>query len=51
MATSRSIRLPRRGVLGIPLLLTASALATTARPAKASAAGKIECLADLLGAS
>lgn len=51
MATARSTRLPRRGVLGIPLLLTASALATTVRPAKADAARKVECLADLLGAS
>ncbi|MEU5940555.1 hypothetical protein ABZ807_15495 [Micromonospora sp. NPDC047548] len=51
MATSRSIRLRRRGVLGIPALLTAAALTTAVRPAPADAAPKVECLADLLGPS
>ncbi|MEV0804934.1 hypothetical protein [Micromonospora sp. NPDC050200] len=51
MATTRSIRLRRRALLGIPALVTASALATTVRPAPADAAPKIECLADLLGRS
>ncbi|GAB3954862.1 hypothetical protein [Micromonospora vulcania] len=50
MATSRSIRLRRRGLLGIPALV-AAALTVAVRPAPASAAPKVECLADLLGES
>ncbi|MET8263904.1 hypothetical protein ACFYP0_06655 [Micromonospora arida] len=45
MARTPSIRLRRRGVLGIPALVVA---AVVARPASASAAPKAECLADLL---
>ncbi|MET8088609.1 hypothetical protein [Micromonospora sp. NPDC005220] len=47
MTRSPSIRLRRRGVLGIPALM-AAALTVVARPAAASAAPKAECLADLL---
>lgn len=47
MTRSPSIRLRRRGVLGIPALAVA-ALTVVARPASASAAPKAECLADLL---
>ncbi|MBM0276762.1 hypothetical protein [Micromonospora tarensis] len=47
MARTPSIRLRRRGVLGIPALVVA-ALTVVARPAAASAAPKAECLADLL---
>ncbi|MEU4527878.1 hypothetical protein AB0F49_06575 [Micromonospora ureilytica] len=47
MARTPSIRLPRRGVLGIPALVVA-ALTVVTRPAAASAAPKAECLADLL---
>nr|WP_201749094.1 hypothetical protein [Micromonospora acroterricola] len=50
MATSRSIRLRRRGMLAIPALV-AAALTTVVRPTPASAAPKAECLADLLGGS
>ncbi|SCG54106.1 hypothetical protein [Micromonospora halophytica] len=51
MATPRPVRLRRRGVLGIPALVTAAALAVAVKPAPAAAAPKVECLADLLGAS
>ncbi|MEU7588566.1 hypothetical protein AB0A95_20005 [Micromonospora sp. NPDC049230] len=47
MARSPSIRLRRRGVLGIPALV-AAALTVVARPTPANAAPKAECLADLL---
>ncbi|WP_199562329.1 hypothetical protein [Micromonospora deserti] len=47
MAMSRSIRLRRRGLLGIPALV-AAALTVAARPGAATAAPKAECLADLL---
>ncbi|WP_433130015.1 hypothetical protein ACQPWW_06215 [Micromonospora sp. CA-240977] len=47
MTRSPSIRLRRRGVLGIPALV-AAALTVVARPAPASAAPKVECLADLI---
>lgn len=47
MARSPSIRLRRRGVLGIPALV-AAALTVVARPTPAVAAPKAECLADLL---
>ncbi|MET8255719.1 hypothetical protein [Micromonospora sp. NPDC005197] len=47
MARSPSVRLRRRGVLGIPALV-AAALTVVVRPAPASAAPKAECLADLL---
>ncbi|MFG1913889.1 hypothetical protein [Micromonospora sp. NPDC048898] len=47
MARSTSIRLRRRGVLGIPALV-AAALTVVARPAPANAAPEAECLADLL---
>lgn len=63
MARSPSIRLRRRGVLGIPALV-AAALTVVARPSSASAAPpsedsaappssvsaapRVECLADLL---
>ncbi|MET7666709.1 hypothetical protein [Micromonospora luteifusca] len=47
MARAPSIRLRRRGVLGIPALV-AAALTVVARPARASASPKAECLADLL---
>ncbi|MEU0550557.1 hypothetical protein [Micromonospora sp. NPDC005979] len=51
MARPPSIRLRRRGVLGIPALV-AAALIVVVRPAPASAAPKApECLADLLGES
>ncbi|MEH1165443.1 hypothetical protein V6V47_08660 [Micromonospora sp. CPCC 205539] len=50
MATSRSIRLRRRGLLGIPAMV-AAALTIVVRPAPAAAAPKPECLADLLGES
>ncbi|MFF5177705.1 hypothetical protein ACFY2Q_06720 [Micromonospora sp. NPDC000316] len=50
MARTPSIRLRRRGVLGIPALV-AAALTVVARPTPASAAPKAECLADLLGDS
>ncbi|MFI6824242.1 hypothetical protein ACIBJE_25365 [Micromonospora sp. NPDC050187] len=53
MATSRSIRLRRRGLLGIPALVVAASAAVAAAPASASAAPtratkRVECLADLL---
>ncbi|MEV4483166.1 hypothetical protein AB0K04_20620 [Micromonospora coxensis] len=51
MATPRPVRLRRRGVLGIPALVTAATLTVAVTPAPASAAPKVECLADLLGAS
>lgn len=55
MVTSRSIRLRRRGVLGIPALVAAAVTAVAVRPAAAGAAPlaapKPECLADLLGES
>jgi hypothetical protein len=47
MTRSPSIRLRRRGVLGIPALV-AAALTVVARPTRASAAPKAECLADLI---
>ncbi|GLZ57707.1 MULTISPECIES: hypothetical protein [Micromonospora] len=47
MTRSPSVRLRRRGVLGIPALVVA-ALTVVARPAPANAAPKAECLADLL---
>ena len=54
MPTPRTVRLRRRGLLGVPALVTA-ALAVTVRPAAATAAPpaapKAECLADLLGES
>jgi hypothetical protein len=54
MPTPRTVRLRRRGLLGIPALVTA-ALAVVSRPAGAAAAPatapKPECLADLLGES
>ncbi|MER7889356.1 hypothetical protein AB0C04_27160 [Micromonospora sp. NPDC048909] len=51
MATSRSVRLRRRGLLGIPALVAAALTAVAVRPAPAAAAPKPECLADLLGGS
>ncbi|MBF5029823.1 MULTISPECIES: hypothetical protein [unclassified Micromonospora] len=48
MSTSRSPRLRRRGLLGVPALV-AAALAVAVRPGTAHAAPKAECLADLLG--
>ncbi|WP_198041368.1 hypothetical protein [Micromonospora chokoriensis] len=48
MARSPSVRLRRRGVLGIPALVAAALTTLAARPAPASAAPKAECLADLL---
>jgi hypothetical protein len=48
MARSPSIRLRRRGVLGIPALVAAALTTVVVRPAPASAAPKAECLADLL---
>ncbi|MGC4892388.1 hypothetical protein [Micromonospora sp. DT31] len=51
MPTSRSPRLRRRGLLGVPAL-AAAALTVAARPGAAVAAPvaapKAECLADLL---
>ncbi|SCL23339.1 hypothetical protein GA0074692_1561 [Micromonospora pallida] len=53
MATSRTPRLRRRGLLGIPAIVVAAS-AAAAVPAPASAAPattrakRIECLADLL---
>ncbi|SCG34080.1 hypothetical protein [Micromonospora humi] len=47
MPTSRSVRLRRRGLLGLPALV-AAALAVAVRPTPAAAAPKVECLADLL---
>ncbi|MEV4120557.1 hypothetical protein [Micromonospora sp. NPDC049645] len=47
MTRSPSIRLRRRGVLGIPALV-AAALTVVARPTPAGAAPKAECLADLI---
>lgn len=47
MATSRSIPLRRRGLLGIPALLVA-AFTVVAKPAPARAAKRVECLADLI---
>ncbi|MFG2051364.1 hypothetical protein ACGFIW_28525 [Micromonospora sp. NPDC048935] len=47
MARTSSVRLRRRGVLGIPALV-AAALTVVTRPAPASAAPKAECLADLI---
>ncbi|MEV4808424.1 hypothetical protein [Micromonospora avicenniae] len=61
MVTSRSLRLRRRGLLGIPALVAAALTAAVARPGAAAAAPtvapapavgaapKAECLADLLG--
>ncbi|WBB70672.1 hypothetical protein [Micromonospora sp. WMMD812] len=51
MATSRSVRLRRRGLLGIPALVAAALTAAAVRPAPAAAAPKAECLADLLAGS
>ncbi|MDO3700887.1 hypothetical protein Q3W71_04240 [Micromonospora sp. C28SCA-DRY-2] len=55
MVTSRSVRLRRRGLLGIPALVAGALTAVAVRPAAASAAPlaapKPECLADLLGES
>ncbi|MEV4213813.1 hypothetical protein [Micromonospora sp. NPDC049662] len=48
MARPPSIRLRRRGVLGIPALVAAALTTLAVRPAPASAAPKAECLADLL---
>ncbi|MFD2765455.1 hypothetical protein [Micromonospora eburnea] len=50
MPTPRSVRLRRRGLLGVPALV-AAALTVAARPGAAAAAPKAECLADLLGES
>ncbi|WP_176722812.1 MULTISPECIES: hypothetical protein [Micromonospora] len=47
MPTSRSPRLRRRGLLGVPAL-AAAALVVAVRPGTAHAAPKVECLADLL---
>ncbi|MEV4199474.1 hypothetical protein [Micromonospora globbae] len=54
MATSRPLRLRRRGLLGVPALVAAAVTGATLRPAPAAAAPaddapKAECLADLLG--
>ncbi|MGK5738632.1 hypothetical protein [Micromonospora sp. URMC 103] len=55
MATSRSVRLRRRGLLGVPALVAAALTGAAVRPAPAAAAApapaapKPECLADLLG--
>ncbi|MEV1330841.1 hypothetical protein AB0J20_14835 [Micromonospora costi] len=56
MATSRSVRLRRRGLLGVPALVAAALTAAALRPAPAAAAAPAapaarepECLADLLG--
>ncbi|MFC0508313.1 hypothetical protein [Micromonospora costi] len=55
MATSRSVRLRRRGLLGVPALVAAALTAAAVRPAPAAAAPAApaarepECLADLLG--
>ncbi|MCG5469629.1 hypothetical protein LADH09A_003547 [Micromonospora sp. LAH09] len=55
MTRSPSIRLRRRGVLGIPALVavaltvvTRPSSASAAPPSEASAAPKAECLADLI---
>ncbi|NJP32104.1 hypothetical protein [Micromonospora thermarum] len=49
MAPARPVRLRRRGLLGVPALVAAAAVAVAARPAPAVAAPKkLECLADLL---
>lgn len=50
MATSRSIRLRRRSLFGISALV-AAAFTVTARPPAASAAKRVECLADLIEGS
>ncbi|WDZ83352.1 hypothetical protein [Micromonospora cathayae] len=47
MATSRSIRLRRRGLLGIPALV-AAAFTVAVTPTPARAAKRVECLADLI---
>ncbi|WBB80664.1 hypothetical protein O7606_04530 [Micromonospora sp. WMMD882] len=47
MSPSRSIRLRRRGLLGIPALV-AAAFTVVAKPAPARAATRVECLADLI---
>jgi hypothetical protein len=47
MATSQSLRLRRRGLLGIPAL-AAAALTVVVRPAPARAAAPVECVADLI---
>ncbi|MFD6640391.1 hypothetical protein ACFWDK_23865 [Micromonospora chalcea] len=47
MPTSRSPRLRRRGLLGVPALV-AAAVTVAVRPGTAHAAPKAECLADLL---
>ncbi|WP_416904835.1 hypothetical protein [Micromonospora echinospora] len=54
MATSRTLRLRRRRLLGVPALVVAASAAVAAAPASASAAPaptakRVECLADLLG--
>ncbi|MER7442358.1 hypothetical protein [Micromonospora avicenniae] len=59
MVTSRSLRLRRRGLLGVPALVAAALTTIMARPGAAAAAPaappapaaapKAECLADLLG--
>lgn len=48
MARTPSVRLRRRGVLGIPALVAAALTTLAARPAPASASPKAECLADLI---
>ncbi|MEW2381390.1 hypothetical protein AB0873_04765 [Micromonospora sp. NPDC047707] len=50
MAPARPVRLRRRGLLGVPALVAAAAVAVAARPAPAVAATAApkECLADLL---
>ena len=47
MPTSRSPRLRRRGLRGVPALV-AAAVTVAVRPGAAHAAPKAECLADLL---
>ncbi|MEU6202972.1 hypothetical protein ABZ814_05210 [Micromonospora musae] len=53
MVTSRSLRLRRRSLLGVPALVVAAIATVVARPGAAAAAPpaapKPECLADLLG--
>ncbi len=54
VATSRTLRLRRRRLLGVPALVVAASAAVAAAPASASAAPaptakRVECLADLLG--
>ncbi|TDC32545.1 hypothetical protein E1211_20620 [Micromonospora sp. 15K316] len=59
MATSRTLRLRRRSLLGVPALVAAALITIVTRPGTASAAPAVapapaaapqpECLADLLG--